>query len=494
MLASLSTQRVSAMDVLPTLDTAPVSSSPSSDALVERMGAFDALRGCPRAELEWLATHGEYRRVESGGVVLAAAEESQEMIVQFSGRIVVHFGRGTGRRHVAESRGGSLTGLLPFSRLKRPPSDVIAEEAAEFLAFHRRLFPAMLAACPVLVETLVHNMLDRTRRFTAADWQDEKALSLGRLAAGLAHELNNPASAASSGARTMASALRDVGAAAHAFGALTLSAEQRAAVADVVEWCQRERASAPLTAIARLDLEDRVSAWLERHGIDVELATALADSGVPLERLEGLARSVTGDTLACGLRWIAAEAAAQQIATDVHRAARRIQDVVTAMREYTHMDRAAARQPTDVAAALATTVDVIRCGPRVRDVSLTLDVEPSLPLVTAVAPDLNQVWSNLIENAIDAAGGGGAGGRVEVRAWHEGRMVVVAVRDNGAGIPAEIQPRIFDPFFTTKAVGEGVGLGLDTVRRIVLEFSGDVEFESSPGRTEFRVRLPGIPA
>jgi signal transduction histidine kinase len=134
---------------------------------------------------------------------------------------------------------------------------------------------------------------------------------------------------------------------------------------------------------------------------------------------------------------------------------------------------------------------VIRCSQRASGVTITLDVEPSLPRVAAVAPDLNQVWTQLIENAIDATGRGGV---VNVRAVCDGQAVVAAVCDDGRGIPEEIQHRIFEPFFTTKDVGEGVGLGLYTVRRVVSEFGGDVEFKSRPGHTEFRIRLPGLPA
>jgi signal transduction histidine kinase len=472
-----------------TAPTAFASPTPSVAALVERLETFEALSRCPRAEREWLATHGEYRRVANGEVLVSAADESQEMIVQLSGRIVVYFGRGAGRRHAAESRAGSITGLLPFSRLKRPPSDVIATEATDFIALHRRQFPALLAACPVLVETLVHNMLDRTRRFAAADWQDEKVLSLGRLAAGLAHELNNPASAASSGARALDSSLREVALAAQAFGVEALSAGQRAVVMDVVEMCQRPVAPAPQSAIERSDREDKVAEWLERVDLNEGFAAPLAESGVTPERLDLVAQAVSGAALACAIRFIAAVSSAHQIAADVHRAARRIDDVVTAMREYSHMDRAAVREPTDVADGLARVVDVIRCGPRARGVTVTLDVDQTLPRVAAVAPDLNQVWSNLIENAMDAVG---VGGRVDVRAQRDAGSVLVCVSDNGTGIPLEVQPKIFDPFFTTKPVGEGVGLGLDTVRRVVREFGGDVEFESQPGRTEFRVRLPSV--
>jgi signal transduction histidine kinase len=244
-----------------------------------------------------------------------------------------------------------------------------------------------------------------------------------------------------------------------------------------------------MSTFDRSDLEDRMSEWLRSQGVDDDIAPQLVDCGVRIEQLEAVAGCVSGEALSCAVRWISAAATAHAMAADVHRATRRIHDVVSAMQQYSHMDRAAVREPTDVGAGLANTVDVIRCGPKASRVKINLDVEPSLPPVAAVAPDLNQMWTHLIENAIDAAPDGGA---VEVRAARAGASVVVSVTDGGAGIAENIQHRIFEPFFTTKDVGDGVGLGLYTVRRVASEFGGEVELKSRPGKTEFSVRLPGL--
>lgn len=460
----------------------------AATALVERLLQFDALRGIPREEAEWLVRHSEHRAYATGDVVLTSKDESQEMVVQLSGRITVSFGHGAGRRHVAETRAGSITGLLPFSRLKAPPADVLVEEAAEIIAVHKREFPALIRECPVLIESLVHNMLDRARQFSAASWQDEKAISVGRLAAGLAHELNNPASAASSGAKRLAAALRDVGRAAHAVGRLTLTDSQRELVLRVVAQCQAPDVVA-MTPLEKADRDERYETWLSSHGALEEWSTPLGYGGVSIETLDALAATLAGGALNAALEWIALSASSGAMTAEVERATHRIHDVVSAMRDFTHMDRAAVRAPVDVSRCLADTIEVLRSKANGKGVSIAIELGEALPRVSAVAPDLNQVWSNLIDNAIDATS---RGGHIDVRARHDGHMVVVSVTDDGAGIPDDVQPRIFDPFFTTKDVGKGTGLGLDIVRRTVRDFSGEVEFESQPGRTEFRVRLPSV--
>jgi signal transduction histidine kinase len=463
--------------------------TPEATELVERLLQLDALRAIPRAEVEWLVMHSQHRSHAAGEVMLTPKDEAREMIIQLSGRITVYFGHGAGRRHVAESRAGSITGLLPFSRLKSPPADVLVEEAAELVVVDKREFAEMIRECPALIESLVHNMLDRARRFAAADWQDEKAISLGRLASGLAHELNNPASAASSGATRLVAAVREVGRAAHAVGQFPLSAEQRALVLRAVAQSQSQDRVVTRTPLDSADLDERYEAWLAAHGAPEDLATPLGQGAVSFDMLDELAAMLGKDALSPALEWIALSASAAALTAEVERATHRIHDVVAAVRDFTHMDKAAVRAPIEVSRCLADTIEVLRSKANGKDVTLSLELAEALPRVSAVAPDLNQVWSNLIDNAIDATS---RGGHIDVRARRDGAMVVVSVTDDGTGIPDEVQPRIFDPFFTTKDVGKGTGLGLDIVRRTVRNFSGEVEFDSRPGHTEFRVRLPAV--
>lgn len=232
---------------------------------------------------------------------------------------------------------------------------------------------------------------------------------------------------------------------------------------------------------------ERVAGWLRAHDVDDESASALVEVGLTAETLNELDVLPPGRALTAALDWITRAAATAVVAADVERATRRMHDVVSAVRDFAHLDRAPVREPTDIARGLAETVEVLRPKAHEKGATLRLDAAADLPKILAVAADLNQAWSNLIENALDAVA---RGGQVVVEATLQDQVVVVDVIDDGPGIPAEIESRIFDPFFTTKPVGQGTGLGLDIVRRVVHANGGEVEVETQRGRTRFRVRLP----
>jgi len=196
-----------------------------------------------------------------------------------------------------------------------------------------------------------------------------------------------------------------------------------------------------------------------------------------------------GETLDAALDWIAAVSSGRSLAIEVEQAAGSIHDLVRAVQGFTSMDRALVAEPMNVGPGLSTTVMVLKSKARERSVGLSLEVTDGLPKVNGFVGELNQVWVNLIANAIDAAGEEGA---VKVGAEREGESVVVRIVDNGAGIDEADRQHIFEPFFTTKKVGEGMGLGLDIVRRLVQRNEGEIEVDSRPGHTEFRVRLPGL--
>jgi signal transduction histidine kinase len=455
--------------------------------LVERLAAHRMLGNAAREELEWLASHGSLRNMRAGEVLTAKNEAVEGMFVVLSGRIAIFVDRGAGLHKTMEWQAGDVTGLLPYSRLVSPPGDTIAQEPGTILAIHRDDLRDMIRNCYEITAILVHAMVDRARVFTSSDLHDEKMASLGRLSAGLAHELNNPASAIERSAALLEDRLEEAERAARALGAARLSDEQLTAIDAVRAACLATAVAGVRSPIEQAEREDAIADWLTAHGVDAEIAESLAETAVTFEALDAIAGAVEGLALDAVLRWAAAGCSVRSLASEVQDAATRISGLVTAIKGFTHMDQALVAEPVDLMQGLSNTIAVLRSKARTRQASVVVTAEPDLPRVRGFAGELNQIWANLIDNALDAIADGG---RVDVLAGAEGDRVVVRVVDNGPGIPEAVRQRIFDPFFTTKPMGQGTGLGLDIVRRLARHNGADIDVNSRPGRTEFRVALP----
>jgi len=243
----------------------------------------------------------------------------------------------------------------------------------------------------------------------------------------------------------------------------------------------------PRTPLEQCDREEAIIAWLARHGLDLAIAGILSDTEVAFDALDHLAAEVPGPSLNAVLRWAAAGCAIRSLAGRIEDSSSHISSLITAVKGFTHMDQANVAEPVDLRPSLSHTVAVLNAKAREKSVAVTLELESDLPRVRAFAAELNQVWGNLIDNALDAVPNGGS---VQVLAARDHKDLVVRILDDGPGVAPEIRDRIFDPFFTTKPQGQGIGLGLDIVRRLVRHNDGQIEFDSQPGRTEFRVKLP----
>jgi steroid delta-isomerase-like uncharacterized protein len=319
--------------------------------------------------------------------------------------------------------------------------------------------------------------------------EQEKMAALGKLSAGLAHELNNPASAA----RRAVVRLREVTLQAQLLAlehARRLSPRQRGALVGMLGEVGAG-VDEPLDPLSQSDREEEIAGWLEERGFPEawDLAPILGAAGLDTGRLEELAAGLgDGGSLAGVLEWLAAALESAELSGELESSVARISELVGAMKVYTSMDRAAYSE-TDVREGLEDTLTIL--SHKLKGASVERDYEEGLPKIWANAGELNQVWTNLIDNAADALGGQG---RILVRAFREDDRVTVQIVDDGPGIPPGIQDRVFDPFFTTKEVGEGTGLGLDIVRRVVAGHEGTVSVASQPGQTRFTVRLPREPA
>jgi signal transduction histidine kinase len=389
------------------------------------------------------------------------------------------------------ARAGEITGVLPFSRMRLWVSTVRAVGATRLAVIPAARFGEMLAAIPVLEARLIGVMTDRARETTRVEQQNEKLLALGKLSAGLAHELNNPASALG---RSIAE-LRDRIAALPPLTAALI--RQGVEPAQMETLCRLHATSEKgavgmaLDPLAQADRESAVIDWLEGRQVKEawRLAPTFVTAGMTAGDLESFAAGISGAVLPAALAWVESGIALHLVLGEMETATRRISGLVGAVKEYSHMDRELTEKTeTDLHRALDSTLTMLGHKAKAKQVIVRRDYDPQLPAIHAFAGELNQVWTNLLDNAFDAVA---IGGKVSVCTRRIDGQAEVVIADDGPGIPAELQPRIWEPFFTTKPMGEGSGLGLDIARRIVVgRHGGEMRLESRPGDTRFLVTLP----
>ncbi|HET9385598.1 MAG TPA: ATP-binding protein [Gemmatimonadales bacterium] len=456
-------------------------------ALVERLAALPTLADIPRSQLEWLVAHGTFLRFETGDIMFQRGTVVPGPYVVLCGRFAVHVERDGVVQRVREWKTGDISGRLPFSRMTEVPGNAIADEPVECVVIPWEDVKEMTRECYEFTALCVHEMLDRARQFRAFDLQDEKLKSLGRLSGSLAHELNNPSSAVIRSAKGFASCRKRLASASLLLGTAGLSTEQLAVV-HALESSAMEGITEARSPMVRADREDVIAEWLEEHGIDVELSEALADSALELSQLRDAARIVTEPhLLQVAIEYVTASVTANRLTSEISVAAERIQALVAAIKDYTHRDRAQVPEPVNLAKHLTDTLTLLGSKARAKGVTMELDIEPNLPDALGLPGELNQVWLNILDNAIDAVP---EAGRVVLTAGRDRESIAVSIVDNGKGIPEKDLGHIFEPFFTTKPVGQGSGMGLDIVQAILVRNNGSIEVSSRPGRTEFRVRLP----
>jgi signal transduction histidine kinase len=408
------------------------------------------------------------------------------MILILKGEIHVRRQHG-GPMELFIGRAGQMTGLLPFSRMKLSGGQGFAVSPVWAFLIHKSVFPEMLQAIPSMSQRVVSTLLDRVREVTRIEQQAEKLAALGKLAGNLAHELNNPASAAQRSASSLVAELRANRQNRFKLVNLCLSDEQIQAIQD---WEQRILSHRdppdPHDAGAFIVREEALRNWLTALPCDRswEIAPQLAEQGVAVSDLDALRQILEPKEACLALQFFTRYLRSTQAVETLLNSTARIFDLISAIKAYSFMDRAPILE-VDVPAGLDATVQMLQS--RMKNVQIERDYEPGLPRISAYGSELNQVWTALIENALDALGNHGL---LKLTCRLEAEMLLVEIWDTGPGIPPELQDRIFEPFFTTKAPGQGLGLGLDNAMRIVRKHRGHLGVRSEPGSTCFRVRLP----
>lgn len=468
----------------------------SAEEVQERVAALRGIgvfADLPEEQLQWFAGQTIDRRFVPGEVVFRRGDAPEWMVVYLEGEL--HSRRDDnldGAVYIAraDDPATQVSGMLPFSRMTEYPATGRAVLPTRLLLFPVRLFPEMLQRMPVLAKRLVGVMSDRVRESTRSDQQRDKLMALGKLSAGLAHELNNPAAAARRSADELLATLEKLRAVDLRLCQHQLAPAQRAFLSKFEnEMITNSAEAEPLGALERSDREDELGEWLGAHGLadGWRMAPDLVEANLSAAQLERVLEEIGREALGDVLSRIAAQFAAANLVTDIRASTARISELVGAIKEYSYMDQAP-MQEVDLHKGLENTLLILKHKLRKKNIEVVRNYAPDLPRMMVFGSELNQVWTNLIDNAIDAMPA--EGGRLQVSTKREPVDVLIEIRDNGAGIPPEARSRIFDPFFTTKPVGEGTGLGLDTSMRIVRKHHGHLRFESKPGATCFQVRLP----
>ncbi|NJN57189.1 MAG: cyclic nucleotide-binding domain-containing protein [Leptolyngbyaceae cyanobacterium SL_5_9] len=441
----------------------------------------------PEQQLQWLAEHGTEVWLEPGQIA-AQGDPADGFYVILQGETTWTKDIQGETAHAVTLGAGEVFAELILLLDEPYPTTGRAVTKVQLYKLTPDCFWEMLRMCPSIFRKILKISAQRSQIHESVTQQQAKLISLGTLSAGLAHELNNPAAAV----RRNVSYLEEV---LQKLPNLALKIHQQPMVADQVKFLsdlylqatESTKRSCSLDPIAQSEAEDAIADWLEAHDVENgwKLAPMLGMADLHPTRLDEIITHLAPDCLGSVLTWLEATLTGIKLLEDIKLGSTRMSELVTAMKSYSYMDQAQL-QELDVHEGINNTLTILKHKLKY---GMTVNREyGDLPKICAYGPQLNQVWTNLIDNAVDATGGKG---HLWIRTALEGDRILVEIADDGAGIPAEIQPRIFDQFFTTKEVGQGTGLGLDIVRRIVVgQHKGDIRFESEPGDTRFQVRLP----
>lgn len=451
--------------------------------------AFPQFATVPEPQLEWLAHESEAIDVPVGDFIFQKGDPIDRLIMVLEGTFELYLTDGKNKKAINRIEKHEITGLLPYSRATTATGYGKALVPSRIATLPRAMLPEMIRQNHELTQVLVHEMNNRIREFTQNQVQNEKLMALGKLSAGLAHELNNPASAMARSAALLVKHLRGLP---EDFKKVIRIQADDAAIDRVNQmmYDKLNQPSEPLSLMEQNEREDELYDWFADCDLDdtFDLIPLLAEYRFGPEDLQMVKDELREEDFNPFIKWIVQNMTTHKTVSDIKEAAGRIEGLVQSVKTYSYMDRNPDFQQLDIHEGLLATLKVLDHKISKAGHHLEIAFGKDLPKIEGLPGELNQVWTNLVDNAIDALPEDG--GRIEIETESSNDFVRVRIRDNGHGIPEDIRQRIFEPFYTTKEMGQGTGLGLDLVQKIIRQHKGQINLSSEPGATTFEICIP----
>jgi signal transduction histidine kinase len=458
----------------------------------EWLSSIDVMEGVPTDQLQWFIDNSEHLDLHEGEYFFRTGDVARGTYIVVSGKIRLFMMQQKEMREVSVLQSGDISGFLPFSRGIKVNVSAKVIESGTVILLPMEKFREMISRFYELTGALVHVMTNRVRNFTSLQQQNDKMMALGKLSAGLAHELNNPAAAIVRGSESLVKHLQLEPELFKMVINVRMEARDVDLINDKLFEILGRKDKPKLTLVQKTELEDELHDWLDEKNVanGDEIAENFLEYGFTCDDMEYFHDHTPDEYLSPILNWINTNLVTERMVQDIQEASQRIFRLIQSVKNFTHMDQGKGKELVDIHTGIANTLTMMQYKIKKANVEIVEEYDTALPKVMALVGELNQVWTNLIDNAVDAMEENGKG-KLIIRTERDHQYARISIIDNGPGIPENILTSIFDPFFTTKGIGKGTGLGLDVVMRIIQgQHHGTVKVNSVPGCTEFIVCLP----
>jgi len=458
---------------------------------LESLKRIPALSEVPTNQLQWITVKGECQDFEKGDYLFSRGDPIDKLIIVLKGKFSIKIEQNGEFKTIADVEEGDISGALPYSRATHAAGFSIAQQKSSIITLDKTFFREMIRDYHELTTALVHTMTTRVREFTRTQHQQEKLMSLGKLSAGLAHELNNPASAMVRSSTELRKTMDEMPEKLKGI----ISAELTGVQIDAINKILSDKNKPSDTEVKKwsltrkAELEDDMAEWLEDQGVEdgYDFAPVFIENKLETADLEQMTNNIRSRDIPTVMDWVLNVLTSKSLVDEINYSSARISDLVSSIKSYTHMDRGTEMEPLDVTDGINNTLKMLGHKLKQKQINTELNFPDLIPKISGRTGSLNQVWTNIIDNAIDAMD---KEGNLKISIEQDADRLMVTIQDDGPGIPKDIQSNIFDPFFTTKKIGEGTGMGLDIVNRIIRNHHGEIKLQSLPGKTKFIFYFP----